>query len=303
MNLDAIFQKDLLTTWLTEQTSQKGKAKKMWLLEKRAQQHKADLVRINKSAKAQERALEQDIFNLGVQTYCNALLNKLKLPNNYRLRYNDSSLLAAAVPELCRNKIGYFYIQKLIKNTKIKKIYFEDILTKNIVGILFCEYKGDNIVELHLLCADKKSGVGPILMGTFLIALKHGPLKDKNIQITLNVAYGFRNLSAICLYDKFGFQEADEAEEDLDMTLTLNNITEDEIMSILMTNRGRNNEPLCSILIPEEHKEKYIQMREDVRFDENGIRRSVADAKDQFNANIYIWSLHNAYTFQQQHWV
>jgi GNAT superfamily N-acetyltransferase len=222
-----------------------------------------------------------NIFTPHVKDYCDEQLEPFLEPLDLTLQYDLDFESLEEITKMCI-QIDPVYIDKLY----YWKVYAEKVYIVNgddeILGVLICENVSGDGAELHLICTDSaSSGIGSLLMTTFLIALKQREFS----YVHLDVADGFNNTNAVCLYDKFGFVESPfRSTSQLDMTLNLNDITEEEIIDICSQRVRRNAEPLCNL--PKTARRQYGEIREDVKYDESHKLRSVQEAKRAFTAEI-----------------
>ena len=237
---------------------------------------------------------ENFIFTEDIQAYCSAQLEP-SLPFGYSLNYEllqdydtTSLILKLSSPSMCQI-IGSSYIETLFyKHLLIETLHIEND-NNEIIGVLICEFNQGRL-DLHLICGKKTiSGIGSILMTTFLLAVKKkqelGYYLGNNM-VYLDVAGGFVN-TAVCLYDKFGFVENPvfDATKQLEMILKLDDITEKDIMDIYEGKKRYNNEPLCKLERRQQYKRNML-IREDERFNPSHYRRSIQEAKAVFNAKM-----------------
>jgi hypothetical protein len=153
-----------------------------------------------------------------------------------------------------------------IRNTKsyiksspylhILAIFTDPKLTKNnLAGFIVMELgeckKLPDVFSVRLICSNANKG--KILMAAALYSIKiNKHIRDK--RCVLEVAGGFTNPAAYCMYSKFGFKAAPELYgrkgfddyDNLPMLVDLDKITTDEIIHAAL-NKVAVDDPLCRV--------------------------------------------------------
>jgi hypothetical protein len=162
-------------------------------------------------------------------------------------------------------KIGKDYINELITDTSDKTDILIMKQNKKVLGVAIVgKSSSQDTYTLELICSGSvvKNG-GSFLLMMYLLALKYNNLTIGSLQ----VASGYENMNALCLYDKFGFREdvsLIKLYKVLMMKTDLKNTTTVQIKNTFLNNvnKIKKTEPLCS--------DDFKKLNESVR---NGLIR------------------------------
>lgn len=179
---------------------------------------------------------------------------------------------------------SFYYAKNGIDNGSVDYVIMYNS-NNEFCGVMFamkneCKEKKDKW-SIRLVCSICK--MGAIFVGLYLYCLKN---IRQDIGF-LEVAFGYDNLPAFCLYAKFGFKEnhkmkcsiydKDFNEDNVKMSIKLRDITKDEIFDIINYNSSKINLKICDKNIPinfREEEAETLQIKYEKKIRSSKVKRS-----------------------------
>ena len=135
-------------------------------------------------------------------------------------------------------------------------------------GYLICS-RDDNNISIELICCNKKVGSN-ILLGAFMYMVKAFKYKFA----TLELVGGYKNVSALCAYQKFGFRVKIITHASIDMSVDVNKsfTSKEDIINVFAYSNPNmkytvpyESHPLCNKFNPNKLPQDRMHLMEDLR--------------------------------------